>query len=128
MGRQKPSDLEIALHFVEKHPGACSPLRVPATSSASLHFAQHGGAWQPFCWNEKLGRAALNDSTTEHCGRRFGLHTKAAGVLIAFPVITKKKAPNYFLHVLRMTAFCSASSKHSDITWKGDVRLEEGKV
>lgn len=38
-----------------------------------------------------------------------------------------KKAPNYFLHVLRMTGVCSASSKHCDSTWKRDVRFRGRK-
>lgn len=119
-------DLEIVLCFVEKHPGAQSPWRLPATSSASLDLAGPRETWRHFCWNEKIGRAALDNSTAKHCGRRFGLHTKAARVLIAFSVITKK-APNYFLHVLRMTGFCSANSKHRGIAWKGDARFEKKK-
>lgn len=66
------------------------PPRVPATSSAS-RFALRRGAWHRFYRNEKIGRAALDSSTTKHRGRRFGLHTKAAGVLIAFSVITEKR-------------------------------------
>lgn len=93
-------------------PGAHSLTEGSATSSASLYSAQHREAWHGFCWNEKIGRAALDNSTAKHCGRRFGLHTKAAKVLIAFSVIAKK-ALNSSLHVFRMTDFCSASSEHS---------------
>lgn len=61
------------------------------------------------------------------------VYTKAARVLIAFSVITKKKkkrknALNYSLHVLRMTGFRSASSKCRGITWQGDARFEKRSV
>lgn len=72
----------------------------------------------------KIGRAAL-DNSTQNTGRRFGLHTKAARVLIAFSVITEKKAPNYFLRALRMTGFHSANSEHRGATWRGDARFEK---
>ena len=120
VGRQKPSDLERALYSA----GAHSPTEGDTASSASLSFAEHSVAWHQFCWNEKIGRAALDSRTMKHCGRRFGLHTKAARVLIAFSVITAKVL-NYSLHVLRMTGFSSASSQHSDVTWRGDARFGE---
>lgn len=123
MGRQRPWFLDSFVSCGESLQEHMPPWRGPATSPALFSSAQHQEAWHRFCGNEKIGRAALDDSPAKHRGRRFGLHTKAASVLIAFSVITKK-ALNYSLHVLRMTGFCSASSKHSAITWKGDARCD----
>lgn len=75
---------------------------------------------------KRLAELPWDSSTTKHYGRRFGLHTKAAGVLIAFSVITKKGAKLFSSCFKNDRLSRSANLKHRGVAWK-DVRLKKKK-